>query len=355
MLKIFPISDEEVWIQALYYGVPCKEYVSTFGRYRADMNTEPRSFKKWGKGYYVVQVHTADTNQFISVVFLHRLIAMTFFPDEVQKEYEVHHKNHDHRDNRPYNLQWMDRYNHSKESARHLNESMLTDDQVDQICRYLVIDKKSASWVARKMNCQSQTIYDIIQRRYYVDQTRPYWDELDKLPWRRKDRTPYLRDVDIAVARGDSRADIIKWLIEKHGLDQQDAEYMHDHRRAIVLGNTKGEMDNDRRYKYNDLVPIVEGMLSVGGEHAIIKKWLMNQGLTPDKAKDLIRQRVKAILENRAHITLDGLEKGIKIMRKSYAKRLEKAAKAKATKDAKKNSLHLHKKVACIFDFKHYL
>jgi hypothetical protein len=107
------------------------------------------------------------------------------------------------------------------------------------------------------------------------------------------------------IKRGVRRSMCIEWLMNTHGLDQKDAEYIHDRRRQVILKNDDiyaHSIRDDQKEKYTKLFLPIEELLLAGNDITDTIQIVLNT-LAPDMAytpvKDLVRQRARAIVEGK--------------------------------------------------------
>jgi NUMOD4 motif/HNH endonuclease len=156
-------------------GYEGRYQVSNLGRVKSFANSKERILKPGtnNKGYlYVGLWKNSKAKNFL----VHRLVAMHFIPNPLNKE-QVNHSDGDKRNNFVSNLEWnsfRENYNHALRNKlmpedRHGSSRLFTDEEVRTYRRLYLKDKKefSAKNIALYINANHKTLNQIIRGKTY--------------------------------------------------------------------------------------------------------------------------------------------------------------------------------------------
>ena len=117
---------EEYWKEIA--GSQGRYLVSNLGRVKSLCDYEAKIIKpaKKNSGYDFVRLSLGEK---IENVYIHRLVAAAFVPNDDERKTTVDHINGIKRDNRAVNLRWLSRSENTKEYYRALNTKQQEDNQ----------------------------------------------------------------------------------------------------------------------------------------------------------------------------------------------------------------------------------
>lgn len=105
------------------------------------------------KGYLRIGLRDSNNNQKRTAFLVHRLVAMTYLPNEQNKK-EVNHKNNIRSDNSVYNLEWVTREENNQHAWDHGNKKFVKTDKFVSSVREN-IKKAIAANVKRSKKCNT--------------------------------------------------------------------------------------------------------------------------------------------------------------------------------------------------------
>lgn len=102
------IYTKEVWRDLDVDGVKKGLYeISNYGKIKNKKRNKILSANKYKEGYYRLILQTGNPNKPEAMFSVHRLVALTFIPNNDPLKNQVNHKNGDKGDNFEGNLEWV--------------------------------------------------------------------------------------------------------------------------------------------------------------------------------------------------------------------------------------------------------
>jgi hypothetical protein len=174
--------------------------------------------------------------------------------------------------------------------------------------------------IAKKYGVGLNSVYDIKNRSTFYAMTAGI--DFEKAKFFHKNREDMVYIVKTMLSDGKTRDEIIDHIMELFHMQRYEATYVYNYvcrDKAIVKMARSLGTETDGRYKYRDYMPDIEQALLNGVDSAKIIHWLVDAlGLEYKKACDLVKQRVRAIINNNANIDLIGRDDDVERLRRLH-------------------------------------
>jgi hypothetical protein len=286
-----------------------------------------------GSGYFMITIKPNLWTR--KQCYVHRLIAELFVKnDDPQNKHDVHHLNGNKKDNRACNLEWISKsfhglatYLEDQTSAKKITSLGTVNEIASELDKCELPPKE----IAKKYKVDIRVVHKIKNGEAYDSITgasKGRFDEYNRI-YHRKDLIDEKNFIIAGFAQGKSRDEIINGLMERYAHDRNKSNYIYEYvmrgknktNTAInnVLTDLNDSFSTDGRFKYMEYIKHVEDMLLKGKERQKIVKWVEDQaGISWKKADDLVKQRLRALLNGNSIIpTKDRLEQ-LRVLREAH-------------------------------------
>ena len=174
------MENEEIWKPLIIDDIEFGYYVSNYGRIYGTYREKLIKPEETHNGYLRITIHWPDHKK-KKKFFVHRLVGWLFV-DGYKPGLQIHHKDHDHKNNYYKNLAWVSEEENNQEAIDANSHPSLsqhpgakyTNNQIKEVCKML---EKHFSYqeICRKTGVNFHTIHDIKRRKTWLNISKDYF------------------------------------------------------------------------------------------------------------------------------------------------------------------------------------